>query len=189
MTSRTFVWDPHNPQCFFVTTENGIIHYNDVRSVPATPESSKAVWQLQAHDESVSSFDVNPAIPGFLATGSTDKEVKLWNVQPSGPSMVVSRNLDVGKVFSTKFAPDTGVAFRLAAAGSKGTMQIWDTSTNGAIRRAFANRMSGATVSAEKGERIIGIGEDSSDDEEEGGAEPGGEDPAAANGWESMDED
>ena len=181
-------WDPHNPQCFFVTTENGLIHYNDVRNAPARPESSKAVWQLQAHDESVSAFDINPIIPGFLATGSTDKEVKLWNIQSSGPSMVVARNLDVGRVFSAKFAPDAEVGFRLAVAGSKGTMQIWDTSTNATVRHAFTTRMSGAVFS-NKEERIIGIGEDSSDEEEEGGVEPGGDDPAAENGWESMDED
>ena len=182
-------WDPHNPQCFFVTTENGIIHYNDVRKPPARPESSEAIWKLQAHDEAVSAFDINPIIPGFLATGSNDKQVKLWNIQASGPSMVVTRTLDVGKVFSTRFAPDAEIAFRLAVAGSKGTMQIWDTSTNAAVRHAFATRLSGAHVNNED-ERIIGIGEDSSDSEDEGGQEPGGDAPVAEkNGWESMDED
>lgn len=181
-------WDPHNSQCFFVTTEDGKVHYNDVRMAPGPHKSSRAVWQLQAHDESVSAFDVNPIIPGYLVTGSTDKEVKLWNVQSSGPSMVVSRNLDVGKVFSAKFAPDAEVDFRLAVAGSKGTMQIWDTSTNAAVRNAFATRVSGA-ASGNQEERIIGIGEDSSDDEVEGGAEPGGDIAAPGNDWESMDED
>lgn len=181
-------WDPHDPNYFYATTENGIIHFHDIRNAPSEPEHSKPVWTLQAHDESISSFDVNSVIPGFLATGSTDKEVKLWNVQPNGPSMVVTRNVDVGKVFSTKFAPDPEVAFRLAVAGSKGAMQIWDTSTNAAVRRAFASRMAPASGEA-KEERIIGVGEDSSDDEEEGGAEPGGEDAAGENGWESMEED
>ena len=182
-------WDPHNPHLFFVTTENGIVHCNDIRNAPAQPESSETVWKLQAHDQSVSGFDVNPIIPGFLATGSTDKEVKLWNVQPSGPSMVVSRNLDVGKIFSTEFAPDAEVGFRLAVAGSRGTMRIWDTSTNAAVRHAFATRISEAAGS-NSGDRIIGIGEDSSDSEEEGGAEPGGDATAATEtGWASMEED
>jgi hypothetical protein len=108
-----------------VTTEGGAVHFHDVRGAPADPAASKPVWLLQAHDESVSTFDVNPAIPGFLATGSTDRQVKLWNVQASGPTMVVSRNLEVGKVFSTTFAPDEEVGFRLAVAGSKGVVQIW----------------------------------------------------------------
>jgi len=137
----------------------------------------------------VSSFDVNPIIPGFLATGSTDKEVKLWNVQSSGPSMVVSRNLGVGKVFSTNFAPDKEVGFRLAVAGSKGTIQIWDTSTNAAVRRAFAHRV--APIEGEVEERLVGLEEDNSDDEEEDveAGDEGKEGASQKDGWESMDED
>ena len=184
---ETVTWNLHDPNFFYVTTESGIIHYHDVRTCPPTPESSQPVWTLQAHDESIASFDINPTIPGFLATGSTDKEVKLWNVQPNGPGMVVSRNLGVGKVFTTKFAPDPEVAFRLAVAGSKGAMQIWDTSTNPAIRGAFATRMAPLRDESRE-ERIVGVDEDSSDSEDEGGNEPGGV-ATAGNGWESMDDD
>ena len=182
---ETVTWDPHDPNYFYVTTENGVVHFNDTRNASTTPEKSKAVWTLQAHDESISSFDVNHAIPGFLATGSTDKTVKLWSVQPSGPSMVVSRNVEVGKVFTTRFGPDAEVAFRLAVAGSKGAMQIWDTSTNAAVRRAFVNRVASANGEIAN-ERIVGIDEDSSDSEEEGGVEPGS---TEANGWESMEDE
>ena len=189
---ETVMWDPHNPNLFFVTTENGVVHYYDVRASPQFPDASNPIWKLQAHDKSVSSFDVNPVIPGFLATGSTDKEVKLWNVQSSGPTMVVSRNLGVGKVFSTKFAPDQEVAFRLAVAGSKGAVQIWDTSTNSTIRRTFVHRIA-PTGKEEDGkeveEKFVGLAEDSSDSEEEGGVEPGGEEETGKGNWESMDED
>ncbi|CAK7214398.1 rRNA-processing protein [Sporothrix curviconia] len=167
-------WDPHDPNFFFVSTENGIVHYHDVRMAPTDPTLTKAVWTLQAHDESVSSFDVNPHIPGFMATGSGDRTVKLWNIQASGPSMVVSRSLDVGKVFSTQFAPDPEVAFRLAVAGSKGNLTVWDTSTNAGVRRAFASKLpNGAEGDVE--ERMIGVeddgSEESSDEDDEEGEE------------------
>ncbi|EAW23488.1 rRNA-processing protein PWP1 [Aspergillus fischeri NRRL 181] len=179
-------WDIHDPNFFYVTTDAGMVYRYDVRNIPATPKESKPVWTLQAHDTSVSSFDINPAIPGFLVTGSTDKQVKLWNVENDRPSMVVSRKMDVGKVFSTTFAPDNEVGFRLAVAGSKGTVQIWDTSTNGAVRRAFVSRM--PALEGEVKERTIGVqaDDDESDDDaagEEVGAQQGGD------GWESMDED
>ncbi|TLD22883.1 hypothetical protein PspLS_07332 [Pyricularia sp. CBS 133598] len=157
-------WDPHDPNFFFVSTENGIIHYYDVRNAPSDPAASKATWTLQAHDESISSFDINPVIPGFMVTGSTDKTVKLWNIQESGPSMIVSRNLDVGKVFSTSFAPDAEVGFRLSVAGSKGTVTVWDTSTNPAIRRAFAGKIAD-NKGTEVKERVIGVN-NAGDDEE-----------------------
>ncbi|KAH8775523.1 WD40-repeat-containing domain protein [Diaporthe sp. PMI_573] len=178
-------WDPHDPNFFFVTTENGVVHYYDVRNVPSDPAKSKAVWTLQAHDQSVSSFDLNTAIPGFMVTGSTDKTVKLWNIQPSGPSLVVSRDLDVGKVFSTTFGPDPEVAFRLAVAGSKGTMHIWDTSTNVTVRRAFAGKLPDAKPDEEVKERFVGVANDESDSDDDEEEEEEGE----GNGDESMDED
>ena len=183
---ETVAWDSHDPNYFYVTTENGMIHYHDIRNVPQSPEATKPIWTLQAHGEAVSSFDINPTIPGFLTTGSTDKEVKLWNVQPTGPSMVVSRKFGVGKIFTTRFAPDPEVAFRLAVAGSKGSMQIWDTSTNAAVRNAFQNRVGPA--SGEIQDRLIGVEEDSSDSEDEGGAEPGGEVDEGGDGWESVED-
>ncbi|ESZ91000.1 transducin family protein [Sclerotinia borealis F-4128] len=160
-------WDPHDPNYFYVSTESGVIHFHDIRNAPATPSATKPVWMLQAHDDSVSSFDINPTIPGFLATGSGDRQVKLWNIQPTGPTMVVSRDLDVGKVFSTTFAPDEEVSFRLAVAGSKGIVQVWDCSTNPGVRRAFSDRV--APVEGEIKERLVGVQNDSeseSDDEE-----------------------
>ncbi|KAF2088061.1 WD40 repeat-like protein [Saccharata proteae CBS 121410] len=177
-------WDPHDSNYFYISTENGVIHYHDARLAPNDPTGTKPIWTLQAHDESISSFDINPVIPGFIATGSTDKEVKLWNVQSEGPSMVVSRNLGVGKVFSTTFAPDQEVGFRLAVAGSKGSVQIWDTSTNAAVRRAFAERV--APVQGEVKERLVGIEEDDTDSDSEEGEED--EEDAGPDGWESMEE-
>ncbi|KAI9834781.1 MAG: hypothetical protein M1819_002867 [Sarea resinae] len=198
-------WNPHDPNFFYIATEQGIVHHHDARNAPSSLSSTKPLWTLHAHDESVSSFDVNPIIPGFLATGSTDKEVKLWNVQADGPSMVVSRNLGVGKVFSATFAPDQEVGFRLAVAGSQGVVQIWDTSTNAAVRRAFAERV--APVEGEVEERLVGVEEDDSESESEaeadaeaGEAEMGeaadedendddDEGEEAKDGWESMEED
>lgn len=158
------------------------MHYHDARLAPADPSQTKPIWSVQAHDDAVNSFDVNTAIPGFFATGSADKKVKLWNMGSNGPSMVVSRDLDVGKVFSTVFAPDSEVAFRLAVAGSKNTVRIWDTSTNPAVRNAFAEKI--APTSGKVKERLVGVAEDDSESDSDEGEDDGEQD-----GWESMDED
>jgi periodic tryptophan protein 1 len=176
-------WNPHDPNYFYVATEAGTVHYFDARIVPSGEGLSKPAWTLQAHDGAVSTIDINPTIPDFLATGSDDKQVKLWNVQHNKPSMVVSRNLDVGRVFSAKFAPDQEVSFRLSVAGSKGAVQVWDTSTNSTVRRIFAGRV--AMPAGDVKERFVGVaadGSDSDEDEDENGEE-------RPDGWESMDED
>lgn len=181
-------WDPHDPNFFYVSTERGIIHYFDARNASKDPSASKSVWKLQAHDESVSSFDLNPLIPGFMATGSTDRTVKLWNIGSEGPSLVVSRDFDVGKVFSTTFAPDAEVAFRLAVAGSKGTVSIWDTSTNPGVRKAFAHKVPNMPVRENEVEdRLVGVEDDESSSSDEEDDEEGG--VGAGPDGDSMDED
>jgi len=190
-------WDPHNDNQFYVSTENGVLHCFDARQLPSKPEKSKAVWRLQAHEKSLSSFSINPAVPGFIATASTDRTVKLWNIPSdtsagSGPSMVTSRDLGVGKVFSANFAPDDAVAFRLAVAGSKGAVQVWDTSTNRAVREAFATRVK--MPEGDVKERLVGVEQDDEiEEEEEEAAEAeeaaGGGSGEEGGGWESMDED
>jgi periodic tryptophan protein 1 len=179
-------WDPHNEQHFYVSTESGILHCFDARQLPTSPELSKALWTLQAHDQSLSSFSINPVVPGFFATGSTDRTIKLWNITDTskGPSMVASRDLGVGRVFSANFAPDSEVAFRLAVAGSKGAVQIWDTSTNRAVRDAFATRVKMPEQNGEVKERFVGLPVDNEEAEEEAEANENGGD-----GWEDMDED
>ena len=183
-------WDPHDPNFFYATTDSGRVYYHDVRNASTSPGAAKPLWMLQAHDSSVSSFDVNAHIPGFIVTGSTDKQVKLWNITDNKPSMVVSRKLDVGRVFSTTFAPDQEVSFRLAVAGSKGAVQIWDTSTNAAVRRAFVSRL-GQSATGEEAvqERILGVAQDDSDDSESEEEGEEGQGPSGGDGWESMDED
>ncbi|KAK5134348.1 hypothetical protein LTR08_006528 [Meristemomyces frigidus] len=177
-------WDPHNDNTFYVSTENGMLHCFDARQLPSSPEKSKATWRLQAHEKSLSTFSINPAVPGFIATGSTDRTVKLWNIaEGTGPSMVVSRDLGVGKVFSANFAPDDAVAFRLAVAGSKGAVQVWDTSTNKAVREAFATRV--RMPEGDVQERLVRIESDDEIEEEEAEAEENG----GEGGWESMEED
>ncbi|KAL1305667.1 hypothetical protein AAFC00_007260 [Neodothiora populina] len=190
-------WDPFDEHKFYTSTESGILYCFDARNAPSDPAGTKPLWRLQAHESSLSSFSINPSLPGFIATGGTDRTVKLWNVQQdsaSGPSMVVSRDLGVGRVFSAQFAPDESVAFRLAVAGSKGNVQVWDTSTNRAVREAFGGRAPGvkpASASDDVVERLVGVAaddEDDSDEEEEEEEEEDAAPGADERGWESMSE-
>lgn len=184
---ETVKWDPHDENTFYVSTEGGMVHCFDVRNRPSDPSKSQAKWLLQAHDKSISSLAVNPAVPGFLVTASPDQTVKLWNIDPAaGPSIVTSRNLGVGKVFSANFAPDDEVAFRLAVAGSKGAVQVWDTSTNRAVREAFASKVKGGfDAKADVKERLVGVEADDDESSDEG---EGGEGEDQDGGWESMEE-
>ncbi len=85
-----------------MSLENGLVLNYDVRNLPSNLETpSPARFTLSAHDGAASALDVNPHIRGCLATGGTDKLVKIWNVADDDSNgkknvtLVTSRDLGV----------------------------------------------------------------------------------------------
>ncbi|KZP22770.1 transducin family protein/WD-40 repeat family protein [Athelia psychrophila] len=170
-------WDPWESHGFFVSLENGLVLNFDARTLPTDLTSPcPARYTLSAHDGPVSSIDISPHIRGCIATGGTDKMVKVWNIIDAGGgkpsvSMVASRDLGVGKVFSTVFSPDDPLT--LAAAGSKAKVQIWDVSAAQGARKAFGKKLAeaGRVLREKQGAGLVGV----VSDDEESGDEPDGE--------------
>lgn len=165
-------WDPNGRQ-FYVATENGQIHKFDAR------EQGKSLWTLQAHDSEVSSFDINAFVEGYMVTASIDRTVKLWNLSSSaGPSMILSRDLDIGKVFSVGFAPDKEVFGHISVAGSAGELKVWDTMTNRTVREIMGRYLKNFNLKNKVGEKIalVEAGDSESESESSEGAEQDNED-------------
>jgi periodic tryptophan protein 1 len=84
----------------------------DARALPNDlSQPSPSLFTLQAHDGAVSALDVNPHIRGCLATGGTDKLVKVWNVVGGAEagnkrqvSLVTSRDLGVVRIYPLRLA-------------------------------------------------------------------------------------
>lgn len=187
---------------FQVSLESGLLLSYDARMLPSSTTSTTGptpnLFTLSAHDSACTSFDISPHIPGCIATASTDRTVKLWNVLDgdisgmgvsSSPtasngkeiSLVTSRDLDAGKIFSLSFSPDDPLT--LAAGGSSGVLRIWDTLGNLGVRKTFGDRLKefgrGELEKERGGDELIvpeGEGEsDDSEDEDEGEGEGEGE--------------
>ncbi|KAF8121749.1 transductin family protein/WD-40 repeat family protein [Boletus edulis] len=162
-------WDPWESHAFYVSLENGLVLNFDARTLPTDIKAaSPSLFTISAHDGAASALDVSPLLRGCLVTGGTDKVVKVWNVDQSGGgkpsvSMVVSRDLDIGKVFSAVFSPDDPLT--IAAAGSKAKLQIWDVGANPGARKTFASKLSeaGKVLKEKSGAGLVGL---VSDDEE-----------------------
>ncbi|KAG2070143.1 transducin family protein/WD-40 repeat family protein [Suillus decipiens] len=167
-------WDPWETHAFYVSLENGLVLNFDARALPTDMKSpSPARFTLSAHDGAVSALDVNPLLRGCICTGGTDKLVKVWNVdQTAGGkpavSMVASRDMEVGKVFSAVFSPDDPLT--IAAAGSRAKLQIWDVGANSGARRAFASKLSeaGRVLKEKEGGGLVGLVDDDETSEDEG---------------------
>lgn len=167
-------WDPWETHAFYVSLENGLVLNFDARALPTDMKSpSPARFTLSAHDGAVSALDVSPLLRGCICTGGTDKLVKVWNVdQTTGGkpavSMVASRDMEVGKVFSAMFSPDDPLT--IAAAGSQAKLQIWDVGANSGARRAFASKLSeaGRVLKEKEGGGLVGLVDDNEASEDEG---------------------
>lgn len=155
-------WNPHRPELFYVSTEDGVVKCFDART-----NNSKELFTLHAHDGPVSSLDVSPLISDCIITGSVDKQVRIWDIANNKPTCVLSRNLDVGKVFSANFSLDS--PFLAAVAGSKGKVAIWNLIDNAGVRNAFGQRtvVPVNTEITNKSEEIITLPDDKEPESED----------------------
>lgn len=201
-------WNPWREHNFIVSMEDGIVQAFDARMLTTDGQGVQTVFTLSAHDGACTSLDVSPHVPGCMITGGTDKLVKLWNMdaesystndtstawRPSSISLVASRNLDAGKIFSTQFSPDDPLT--IVAAGSKGTLRVWDALANMGARKTFGDRLrdmpaSLATTAVRidgdepaRGDGVVRLADESDeeDDVDEVGAIRGGDGDAMMEG-------
>ncbi|GKV35566.1 hypothetical protein SLEP1_g43817 [Rubroshorea leprosula] len=135
---ESLTWDPHTEHSFVVSLEDGTVRGYDIRAAKSDQSSeSQPSFTLHAHDKAVCTVSYNPVAPNLLATGSTDKMVKLWDLSNNQPSCVASQNPKAGAVFSVSFSGDN--PFLLAIGGSKGKLQVWDTLSDATVSRKFGN--------------------------------------------------
>ncbi|ONM34993.1 putative WD repeat-containing protein C17D11.16 [Zea mays] len=132
---ESLAWNPHNEHSFVVSLENGMVQAFDKRTASSS-SSGQSMYTLHAHDKAVSSISFNPSAPNFLATGSVDKMVKLWDLSNDKPSCIASQNPKLGAIFSVSFSNDS--PFLLACGGSKGKLKVWDTLTEPAVANKFS---------------------------------------------------
>jgi periodic tryptophan protein 1 len=68
------LWNHLLPATFIVATDDGRVTSFDCRM------PDRALWQLQAHEQAVTSVALSPTADGLMATASLDKSVKLWDI-------------------------------------------------------------------------------------------------------------
>ncbi|OLY82385.1 putative WD repeat-containing protein [Smittium mucronatum] len=141
-------WDIHNDNCFYTNLESGKVLYFDIRTISSSKPSkgkplSSPIFSIDAHPGcSCSSLDVHPTIKNCIVTsGTNDNSVKIWNTGSNSSeskkvSLVTSRDLGVGKIFSSRFCPDS--EFDISVGGDGGKLSVWDLSSNSGIVSSFS---------------------------------------------------
>jgi len=136
-------WDSNSPPNFFVATEDGIVSYFDVRC-PGKPP----IYSFQAHQQSVSALSQSTNLSSLLATASSDKSVKLWDVSDlstnNQPKLLAHKPMTAGDLYACSFCPDD--PFLLATGGSEGSLALWDTIENAVVDEVMSSRVVESTT-------------------------------------------
>ncbi|PWN28413.1 WD40 repeat-like protein, partial [Jaminaea rosea] len=172
-------WNPWRCNNLLVSLDSGLVHSYDVDAVASSAAATgasqaRSLFTLSAHSSACTSMDISPHIPGCLVTAGLDRQVKLWNLEPSpggGPkpksiSLVASRDVGAGKVFAASFSPDEPLV--IAAAGSSGKVKVWDAGQAKGVASVFGERVRefGRGL-RERRKRDAAAGEDQEKEDEE----------------------
>ncbi|KAG0502630.1 hypothetical protein HPP92_002702 [Vanilla planifolia] len=133
---ESLAWNPHVDYSFVVSQENGVVQGFDIRVASSDKSSSgDPLFTLFAHDKAASAICYNPYRPNLLASGSTDKMVKLWDLSNNQPSCIASTNPKAGSIFSMAFSEDCPTL--LAIGGLKGKPTVWDITSEAEVAQYF----------------------------------------------------
>ena len=132
---ESLAWNPAAAEQFLASSEDGLVRCFDARR----GGGAAPLFTLAAHSKPACTLALSACAPGLLATGSTDKQTKVWDISAGKPELLAARDLCVGAVFSAAFARDA--PHLLAAAGAKGTVTVWDVTCDDAVARRFGKQL------------------------------------------------
>ncbi|XP_054159225.1 periodic tryptophan protein 1 homolog [Oppia nitens] len=131
------LWNHYNPYTFFCSTSNGFVYNYDVRN------EKKHIYSIKAHEDSVTGLTLSRKCNGCLITGSTDKIVKVWDIDDKSAKFITQfSDLNVGSVLSISANPD--LPFIIAVGGDNNkseNFKIIDISKSKKVSSHFVSRM------------------------------------------------
>ncbi|KAL0491380.1 WD repeat-containing protein [Acrasis kona] len=122
---ESMVWNPHQPNVFSVSCDDGKVFSFDIRN------NGSALIKLQAHDKSCSDVSYNNKVPNILATGSHDGKVKIWNY--ADQKLLYEKNMGLGDVYTASFNSD----YLLAVGGANEKLRVIDVRRVDQIKSLF----------------------------------------------------
>ncbi|CAO1636560.1 unnamed protein product [Parajaminaea phylloscopi] len=177
-------WNPWRRENLLVSLDSGLVVSYDVDVSQLGQTEARLLWTLSAHESACTSVDVSPHLPGCILTAGLDRQTKVWNLEgalsadgkPKQITLVSSRDLGAGKVFSASFSPDD--VLTVAAAGSSGSVKVWNALNAKGVAEVFSTPLkeyfsrTGATARAarnaeEDGTDVVEVQPDEEEDEDE----------------------
>ncbi|CAH1270664.1 PWP1 [Branchiostoma lanceolatum] len=116
------MWNHFSPFHFLASTDNGFVFNVDIRT-------DKPVFTLSAHPQSVTGLSLSSAVPGCLVTTSSDKTLKVWDIQDNKPALMLQKEMKMGGLTCARSCPDS--PFLFAMGGEKDSLRVWNVMDSG----------------------------------------------------------
>ena len=125
-------WNPHNSAIITTVLDSGLVQFYDIRKL------GSPLVEFSPHRDQAESvvLSYNETAQNIIATGSFDGTCKLWDLNGSAPALLASREMEIGSILSVEYAPRD--KFVLGAAGSSGSIAVWDTSENADVEKRLS---------------------------------------------------
>ncbi|XP_058130131.1 GATOR complex protein WDR24 [Anopheles ziemanni] len=123
---RDVKFSPHAPNTFAAVSENGTVQLWDIR------RTDRCTAQFTAHSGPIYTCDWHPN-QSWLATGSRDKQIKVWNTNPKNSSLETTKNVSleytvhtIAVVGRVRWRPDKMYHIASCALVVDNSIYIWD---------------------------------------------------------------
>ncbi|XP_058059631.1 GATOR complex protein WDR24 [Anopheles bellator] len=123
---RDVKFSPHAPNTFAAVSENGTVQLWDIR------RNDRCTTQFTAHSGPIYTCDWHP-IQSWLATGSRDRQIKVWNTSPKNSSLENTKNVSLEYTIHTiavvgrvRWRPEKMYHIASCALVVDNSIYIWD---------------------------------------------------------------
>lgn len=125
-------WHSFHPSLLGSVSDDQQVHVHDARL--DTVSSEPALKSLGGHTGPIHCLSFNPANENFLATGSSDKTIVLWDVRHLSVPLHSMADVHAGAIDSISWSPHFETV--LASASTDRRVMLWDTAQIGASQTA-----------------------------------------------------
>ncbi|XP_046420036.1 periodic tryptophan protein 1 homolog [Neodiprion fabricii] len=128
------LWNHFDPNYCFISTDNGNIHYIDIRN-------EKPLWLLSAHEKEVTGLSLSTSCPGLLVSCSTDSYVKVWDaVDNKTPELVWETKTNLGALQCLETSPNSPFMFAAGGDNKSHNFKLFDLLESTSVSERFSNR-------------------------------------------------
>ncbi|XP_055626163.1 periodic tryptophan protein 1 homolog [Toxorhynchites rutilus septentrionalis] len=101
-------WSRHNENHFVASTNQGRIHYVDIRN-------DHPLWSKEVHEKEITGLVLSSKVKGMLSTASSDGTLKVWDFDDQDARLVYKKNPKIGVIQCLDECPEN--PFTLAMGG------------------------------------------------------------------------